>query len=304
MKTNKLDNNIKEKLENRTFKPSASAWERLSIQLDEQEQKKKKGWFFYIGYAASILILISVGFWFFSSDENQAIPENIIVEAPIDTVLIDKKINELFNEVPVEEAIVNNEKVEEKQIINNKNGNPTKEESIKTKIDNAVIEEKTEIAIVEKNTNNIQTIEEPEIKSTFKQDSNPRIKINSDDLLYAVTHDNEKVMLTEKPSEEKIESYKQDPNSSIKINSDDLLFAVTHNKEEVKTYYAKYNINRDDVLKTIQNQLKESNLKVNPSTILAEVERNIDEDAFQNNFMKSLKKRVTDIASAIASRND
>ena len=79
---------------------------------------------------------------------------------------------------------------------------------------------------------------------------------------------------------------------------------MTHSKEEVKAYYAKYNINRDEVLQSIQNQLNKSNFKIDANTILAEVERDIDEDDFQNNFMKSLKKRVSDIASAIASRND
>jgi ABC-type uncharacterized transport system substrate-binding protein len=93
-------------------------------------------------------------------------------------------------------------------------------------------------------------------------------------------------------------------NSKIKINANDLLFAVTHTPKEVKAYYAKYNVNREDVLKTIKSELKKSNLKVNPETILAEVERTIDDDVFQNNFLKSLKNKVSDIASAIASRND
>ena len=47
MKTNKLDHSVKEKLANRTFIPSASAWERLSMKLDEQPKEKKRGWFFY-----------------------------------------------------------------------------------------------------------------------------------------------------------------------------------------------------------------------------------------------------------------
>ena len=83
-----------------------------------------------------------------------------------------------------------------------------------------------------------------------------------------------------------------------------MLFAVTHSQKEVKAYYAKYQINRDDVLKTIKSELKKSNLKVNPETILAEVERSIDDDDFQNNFLKNLKRKVSDIATAIASRNN
>lgn len=63
-------------------------------------------------------------------------------------------------------------------------------------------------------------------------------------------------------------------------------------------------MNRDDLLNTIKLELKKSNLKVNPNSILAEVERTIDDDDFQNNFLKSLKSKVSYIASAIASRNN
>lgn len=56
MKTNNIDQNIKKKFDNRTLEPSSSAWERLSVQLDEQPKQKKIGWFFYIGAAASILL--------------------------------------------------------------------------------------------------------------------------------------------------------------------------------------------------------------------------------------------------------
>ncbi|QNM87146.1 hypothetical protein H9W90_07345 [Polaribacter pectinis] len=266
MKTNKLDNNIKNKFDNRTIEPSASAWERLSVQLDEQPKQKKKGWFFYIGAAASILLLVSIGIQLFSDNSEEITPKNEVVIEQIDKVLIDEKLDKLKNEIPVEEAIVKTNKVEEKQEVK-KNIIPN---NIKSKRENSIKEiiKKNNTIIVakveEKDTNVILTKEELEFKNTLKKD----------------------------------------PNSRIKINSDDLLFAVTHSPQEVKNYYAKYNINRDDVLKTIQNQLKESNLKVNPETILAEVERTIDDDDFQNNFLKSLKRKVSDIATAIASRND
>jgi len=91
---------------------------------------------------------------------------------------------------------------------------------------------------------------------------------------------------------------------SIKINSEYLLFAVTQSPKEVQTYYAKYQLNRGDVMRIIKNEFKQSNIKLNPETILAEVEKTIDEDDFKNNFMQFLKKRVVDIASAIASRNE
>lgn len=271
MKTNKLDNNIKKKFENRTFEPSASAWERLSVQLDEQPKQKKIGWFFYIGVAASILLLVTIGIQVFNDDTEEIIPKEEIVISPIDTNIIDKKIKDFVNEIPIEEALVkeNNVEVEaqKKSIINVIS---TKEKSQSRKIEfKSIKKEKTVIAKVEEES---------------------KINVISTEM--------------EKSPIKKSKILKQDPNSTIKINANDLLYAVTHSPKEVKEYYAKYNVNREDVLKTIHNELKKSNLKVNPNTILAEVERNIDDDDFQNNFMKSLKRRVSDIASAIASRND
>ncbi|WP_299667420.1 hypothetical protein [uncultured Polaribacter sp.] len=274
MKTNKLDNNIKEKFANRTLEPSVSAWERLSAQLDEQPQQKKKGWFFYIGYAASILILISVGFYLFSEDEQIVIPKNIIVHTKIDTISINNKINEIFNEVPIEEAIVKNDKATQKQenIMKPKAFIPKKKEATTRKViakNKPKQIEKTRIAKFKEKTQNVI----------------PNLEVSGE----------------ESKVSETVQTVK---NSRIKVNAEDLLYAVTHTPNEVKTYYAKYNVSRDAILKTIKSELKKSNLKVNPETILAEVEQSIHEDDFQNNFLKSLKKKISNIATAIASRND
>ncbi|PQJ77834.1 hypothetical protein [Polaribacter porphyrae] len=266
MKTNNIDKNIKQKLENRTFTPSASAWERLSVQLDEQSVEKKKGWFFYIGIAASILFLVSIGIQFFSSETEVVKPKEELVITPTNKKEIDKKIDKLINEIPIQEAIVKKNEVE------------VKKEIIHTPVTakkNIIVNKKSE----NKNFTN---------KKIIAKTDTPK-KINKDET------STEKI---------KVNILKQDPNSVIKVNADDLLFAVTHSPKEVKAYYAKYNVNREDVLKTIKSELKKSNIRINPNTILAEVERSIDDEDFQNNFMKSLKRKVSDIASAIASRND
>ncbi|MDD7913948.1 hypothetical protein [Polaribacter ponticola] len=276
MKTNKLDTNIKEKFAKRTLEPSTSAWERLSVQLDEQPKQKKKGWFFYIGAAASILLLVSIGIQFFNSEKETILPKDIVVEVPIDTNSIDKKIELFINEIPVEEAIVENKNIENREKKQDFNKN--------------IIANKVEQSFISKKTNVIT-----KYKTTIIQ--------NKKNTIIAKVEEN-KNRIPKIEESKKIKYLKQDPNSKIKINSDDLLYAVTHSPQEVKTYYAKYKVDRNAILKTIQDQLKESNLKVNPETILAEVERTIDDDDFQNNFMKLLKRRVSDIATVIASRND
>ncbi len=267
MKINKLDKNIKEKFENRTFTPSTSAWERLSVQLDEQPKEKKRGLFFYISIAASILLLVSIGFQIFTTDDNKAIPiKEEIVISPLEKEVIKEKIDEVF-----EEAIVKKNEIKPKEtsIISAKE---SKRESSPTK--------KIVIEPISNTDKIIANVDKKEI-----------LKNNNKDI-------------SEFKQSLQFKEIKKDPNSSIKINADDLLFAVTHSQKEVKAYYTKYKINRDDVLKTIKSELKKSNLKVKPETILAEVERSIDGDDFQNNFLKNLKRKVSDIATAIASRNN
>ena len=267
MKTNKLDKIIKEKFENRTFTPSTSAWERLSVQLDEQPKEKKRGLFFYISIAASILLLVSIGFQIFTTDDNKAIPiKEEIVISPLEKEVIKEKIDEVF-----EEAIVKKNEIKPKEtsIISAKE---SKRESSPTK--------KIVIEPISNTDKIIANVDKKEI-----------LKNNNKDI-------------SEFKQSLQFKEIKKDPNSSIKINADDLLFAVTHSQKEVKAYYAKYQINRDDILKTIKSELKKSNLKVKPETILAEVERSIDGDDFQNNFLKNLKRKVSDIATAIASRNN
>lgn len=273
MKTNKFDKDIKEKFDNRTFKPSDSAWERLSMQLDEQSKEKQKGWFFYIGIAASILLLVSIGIQIFYDKTETKLHKEVFVNTSIDTVLINNRINKMFDEVPVEEAWVKNNNVEDKNTVITKIVKQPQGKS------NTVT--KTKVISNSNNTNRTSTII-AEVKDNTKN-----------------------TIVKESLSKEKeIKIFKRNPKSRIKINSDDLLFAVTHSSQEVKDYYAKHNINRKEVLKTIKDELKKSSIIINPETILAEVERTIDNDDFQNNFMKSLKTKISNIATVIASRNN
>jgi hypothetical protein len=267
MKKNKLDTNIKEKLGQREIAPSENAWKRLSLQLDQQPTRKKKGWFWSAGYAASVLALFSVGLYTFSSDSLENIPtKEIIVNQEIDTVQILNSIEEAFKIVPIEKALVKSKKLEEKNSENKEvialtqtNVIPTKEKLPKNK------ENIRTIKIEENNIVIIPIKEEPQSNTVLKQHQNSRIKVNPKDLLYAVMND----------------SAKEVPAASLKNT-----------------------MSSADLLKVIKIELKKSNLKVDPKVILAEVERTINDDFFQNNFLKSLKTRITNIATAVASRNN
>jgi hypothetical protein len=270
MKKNHNHINLQEKFKNRTFKPSGSAWERLSIQLEEHEQKKQKDWLFYTGIAASILILFALGDQFFSSEEQTFIPKHETVFVPIDTVYIDTEFKKVKRQSEPEEAVVNTEKKEGKpRIMQNEISKPSVTETLgKTII-----------------TQDLESLTRTFIKGGGIVQSSKIIQQSRDN---ETAKENSVLIL----------------NSMIKVNVDDLLFAVTHSKKEIETYYAKHYLNRNDVLILIEKQVEKSILNIDAHTILAEVEGSIREDTFKNNFLQTIKKKVSDLASAVASRNN
>lgn len=265
MQTNKIDKHIADKLKNRELTPSASAWERLSNQLDEQQVSKKNNWFKYVGYAASVLLIVSLGLTFLSKSDIEENPQEIISNVQVDTINIKEfNIKELL---PVEEAIVKKEK-SKKSIFKKKK----------------VINSNTKVYTVAKVEEELNKTELPKSKKVFKE---VRLIANAD----------------KKVKKQTITIKKERVKSRVKVNGDDLLFAVTHSPEQVKEYYAKYKVDRKKVLDTIRKELIKSNLKINPENILAEVELDIEETDFQQNFMDKLKLKLSDAIVAFADRN-
>jgi molecular chaperone DnaK (HSP70) len=67
MAADNFDNNIKNKLENRTIKPTEEAWNKLSEQLDIIDRNKSNTKIWWLGIAASI---VGVLFFFLRNTEN------------------------------------------------------------------------------------------------------------------------------------------------------------------------------------------------------------------------------------------
>lgn len=66
----------KEALQNRSITPSEGSWEQLSEKMDAHENKGKGNYWLFLKYAAVILVLVSVGFYFFK-------PANEVIKTPI-----------------------------------------------------------------------------------------------------------------------------------------------------------------------------------------------------------------------------
>tara|TARA_R110002072_G_scaffold33696_16_gene101862 strand:- start:4521 stop:5393 length:873 start_codon:yes stop_codon:yes gene_type:complete len=290
MEANKFEQEIHQKFNQRKIQPSDSAWERLSDKLDAEGQQKKKGWLLYIGYAASIALIISL-FFLGNTDETET-PENTIVLQEITVPKIDGKLNLL------KEPAIN------KEVFTSNSLSKTVENTVKS-------EEKKKPSIIKKkelfkNQNLLKTdksVIAQKPKTNFENTIDPNIDKT---INFKETVENGSAIFNNKLENQNklIDSSKFISKTSISVDSDALLFAVTHSKEEIRGYYKKYRISQAKVLKTIQDELNKNNLKINPSTILAEVEREVNEESFQNNFYQFIKKRVSDVAVAIANRNN
>ena len=111
MEPNKIDNQIREKLNAREIQPSTQAWDRLDAMLTVSEEKKSKkgyGWFFV---AASMLLFFGLGFFLFNSNETKEInnsnPIVTTINEEIDSVGTNK-----INQISVEKeqpVLVQNE---------------------------------------------------------------------------------------------------------------------------------------------------------------------------------------------------
>lgn len=104
MEQNKIEDQIKEKLNNRTIQPSAASWDRLDAMLNSTEKEKSKSNYKWLAVAAAVVVFLGLGILYTSTQTsstqiNDSIhvatvmePKNDFVTAtPIATIAVDKK---------------------------------------------------------------------------------------------------------------------------------------------------------------------------------------------------------------------
>lgn len=101
---------LKNKLQKRSLSPSSNSWELLDQRLTENEQKKKQGIWIFLKYAASILLLVSLGFYFLKPEK----------ETLVEPIIVEPTTHENFKKVPItldesETELVQEPKVEVKK---------------------------------------------------------------------------------------------------------------------------------------------------------------------------------------------
>lgn len=263
----RIDKTIREKLENRILSPSPSAWERMSVQLDNADKKKRRKVLMFLGYAASILFIISTLLLITSeTNESEFVPKDQFVNQPVDSNFTNSKSLDLNASRPKVQLAHQATKIEVQRI--------------KGKIPSQAIE------------NVAPEIFISESQSILGNTGTMIATKNADSLTNQVDEEIKKAI---RPNE----VFKK----SIIVDSDALLFAVTQEKESIKKYYAEYRISRDAVLDSVRIELKKFNINVSAEAMLAKIENDLVEENFQNNFLKKIKSSISYLASAIATRN-
>lgn len=112
MVPNKLETKINEQINAREIQPSPTAWDRLDAMLTLAEDKKTKRIAFLsyknIGIAASILLLVSLGLFYFSPKENTVVIGNDNINNN-DNILISSKQEEQVVEATNNKPTINQE---------------------------------------------------------------------------------------------------------------------------------------------------------------------------------------------------
>jgi len=202
MEPNKLDNQIREKLNAREIQPSAQAWDRLDAMLTVSEEKKPKkgyGWFFV---AASMILFFGLGFFLFNSNETTEINNSTSIVTTINEETDSVKTNET-NEISVENV--------KPVLVQNEVNNSKQTRNIKSVETDKVI--KSESVLEEKITPNIQ-----------RPTSNTYKYVSPENLL-AEVQTGEKVITSDK---------KIAPKPKMKVDANSLLTTVE--KELDNTY--------------------------------------------------------------------
>lgn len=201
MEQNKLENEFRNKLNQREINPSENSWDRLDAMLTIAEEKKPKRSYSWIYIAASIIGFAFLGTFFFNQiDQNGTIESNdVVIENNQKAEPIEKEVNSIIPSNSQTESIaviseVKNVKknpqviqstsvsVNQNQVAQNSNS-----DSLTTRLKSSLSTQETE-QIVSSNSND-NTVDEmlAAVQTTSKAgNSKTAVKVNPNTLLSQV----------------------------------------------------------------------------------------------------------------------
>ena len=193
MEPNKLDNQIREKLNAREIQPSAQAWDRLDAMLTVAEEKKTKRSFFslkYIGIAASVLVFVTLGLFYFNQKNITIENQNTVVETEIKKQNTEETIPVTENPILVKgqnnEVAVSNEKMTtHNPKLETRNSQPTSNEvSIITQnqeeviVNQEIVSPKQEVKTIKKTS----MVDVDELLASVEKDRKKETKVSKSNI--------------------------------------------------------------------------------------------------------------------------
>ncbi len=182
MEPNNIENQIREKLNSREIQPSAQAWDRLDAMLTVAEEKKTKRSFFsfkYIGIAASVLVFVTLGLFYFNQKNTTIETQNTVVETENGS----KETPNSKFQIPNIENKQNNEVAVSNEKMTTHNPKPETRNSQPTSNEVSIITQNQEEAIV-----NQEIVSPKQEVKTIKKTS----MVDVDELLASVEKDRKK----------------------------------------------------------------------------------------------------------------
>jgi hypothetical protein len=166
----KFEEQLKDKLEKRSLSPSTDSWAKLSDRLDAEEKKSKNPWFWWIGIAAGLIIMLALTIQTFDSKDLDNITPQLVEEDAIENKIEDQNPN--LNETKTielvekdkQEQIETIEIKEQPEIINYKSVT-NKKQKAKTQLATTNKAEDIKLKDLNKTKNEQETLSnQPEIK--------------------------------------------------------------------------------------------------------------------------------------------
>jgi hypothetical protein len=274
----KFEENMREKLEERTINPSTKSWDALASRLDEAPVKKKTNRFWLMNIAASIvgvLLLVTGIVNYNNEDPNKVVDTKTETNATKENLKIDKSTS-LFegakNEDIVEAKVETENRIEAVQ----QQQQQLRERTVQS-LANAVTSKKNNTTVNAKNS--VNTIER--IKSNKKEDT------NKDYIALNIKHDNSKRAILQDATiiEQNIAGTSTTKNEIIKV-TDNELDALLNNAQ-----------------KDIAGKSSSKPVPLDYNELLQDVEDNLEE-SFRDKILKTVKGGYRSVKSYVAERNE
>lgn len=264
----KFEEQLKNKLEQRSIQPSSDVWKQLSERLDENQEKPKNKGFWWLGVAAAIIgVLFALNF-VFNSNTNSEIIEPTIVDAINNDVI---ETNELTKPTIVD----NNSKValelsdEQDNIVSQKE---TKNQIIKTPLKTVIKEKQKELILSNRDEAVIALQKADKVNISIEEP----IKADEDVLSYVDQKVNEVVAQIQKVNEE-----------TNGVSNDEIDMLLREANEEI----------------IMQKLYNEAIKTVDVEALLGSVEGELDQ-SFRDKVFKALKSGYKTVKTAVVERNN